>query len=112
VAKKSRSDKEILILHLTNSELIMSNPNHVKPFTPPDSPDTATTARIREIGMLTRALLEAEDALERERSAHQQTRAEMAQHEMAASNYAEILQSTSWRVTAPMRWVITKLRKP
>ncbi len=66
--------------------------------------------RIRELGRLTRALIDAEDALDRERAAHEQTLSKMSLYEGAAGNYAEILQSTSWRVTAPMRWVITTIR--
>lgn len=73
--------------------------------------EAAPAAQIREIGMLTRALLDAEVALEREQVAHAALRNAMSEYEGAAGNYAEILQSTSWRVTAPMRWAITKMRR-
>lgn len=77
----------------------------------PANSKVAQTAQIREIGILTCALLDAEDALEQERAAHAATRAEMVQYETAMAHYAQMLQSTSWRVTAPMRWVVTKLRR-
>ncbi|MEP3394132.1 MAG: hypothetical protein ABJN34_16715 [Litoreibacter sp.] len=73
--------------------------------------ETRQAEQTREIGMLTSALLEAEDALEREQAAHAALRGEIYQYENAARNYAEILHSTSWRVTAPMRWAVNKIRK-
>ena len=74
--------------------------------------DAFQAARFREIGMLTRSLIEAEDAIEQERRAHEATRAALETAEFNASQgYQEMLQSTSWRVTAPLRWISTKVRR-
>ena len=67
-------------------------------------------ARFREIGMLTRALLDMEEALKRERESHQETRIELATSKLSSKKYESIISSTSWRITAPLRWVSIKKR--
>lgn len=66
--------------------------------------------RFKEIGMLTRALLDAESRLEREINEHKVTRAALARAKHGDLRYLEILSSTSWRITAPLRWISTKTK--
>ena len=74
--------------------------------------EKSQSARFREIAMLTRSLIEAEDALEQEKASHQETREALERAEYEVSQgYAAILSSTAWRVTAPLRWAVTKLRR-
>lgn len=72
--------------------------------------ETALDARYREIGMLTKYLAETEDALAAERAAHEESRKALEQAELASQSYHEIVQSTSWRLTAPLRAVMSRLR--
>jgi hypothetical protein len=74
------------------------------------SDSSEENARFREIGMLTRALLDTEEALKRERESHQMTRSEFATSKLFRKKYESIVSSTSWRITAPLRAVF-KLRK-
>jgi len=75
-----------------------------------DAVDAAQAARFRETGILTRSLIEAEDALEREREDHARTREALTRAEYASVSYQEVIASSSWRLTAPLRWTISKLR--
>lgn len=77
---------------------------------PTEELESALDARYREIGMLTKYLAETEDALAEERAAHAATRAALEQAEFASQSYHELIQSTSWRLTAPLRAVMSRLR--
>ncbi|MFK7940771.1 MAG: hypothetical protein AB8B82_15420 [Roseovarius sp.] len=71
----------------------------------------ALEARFREIGMLTKSLIETQAELEQERAAHAETRRALEAAEFASRSYYEVVESTSWRLTAPLRTVMGKLRR-
>ncbi|QGX96765.1 hypothetical protein EI983_00145 (plasmid) [Roseovarius faecimaris] len=72
--------------------------------------EAALQDRYREIGMLTKYLAETQDALAEERAAHAQTREALEIAELASRSYHEVIQSTSWRMTAPLRAIMSRLK--
>lgn len=71
---------------------------------------SAIVSRDKDLGLLSRALLEAEDALDGEREAHKKTHCELLSAQDSVRKFEEIISSTSWRITAPLRWMAGKLR--
>lgn len=69
--------------------------------------EKALDDRFREIGMLTKYLVETEAALSAEREKHAISKEAL---EEALSGYQEMLESTSWKLTSPLRRVVTAFR--
>lgn len=64
-----------------------------------------TDRLLREIGFLTKALVEVEDFLALERDAHKTTMNKLSHLQNYEQRYLNVINSTSWKITSPLRSV-------
>lgn len=66
---------------------------------------------LREIGFLTKTLVEVEDSLALEQDAHKTALKKLANLQDYEQRYLNIMNSTSWKVTSPLRTIALYLRR-